>query len=84
VWCIVCKDWCHEECVGAERWVQRNMYHEECVGSWQGEFICSYCLQRRVAFNICNNVLCLETLNDLCYLSGTVFVAVLLLFVYDS
>jgi hypothetical protein len=65
VWCIVCKDWCHEECVGAERWVQRNMpvdwYHEECVGSCQGEFICSYCLQRRVAFNSCNNVLCLET-----------------------
>jgi hypothetical protein len=19
VWCIMCKDWCHEECVGTER-----------------------------------------------------------------
>ena len=51
VQCDMSVDWCYEECVGTERWVQCDMSvdwcREECVGPWQGEFMCSYCLQKK-------------------------------------
>jgi hypothetical protein len=49
VQCDMSVDWCYEECLGTERWVQCDMCvdwcREECVGPWEGEFMCSYCLQ---------------------------------------
>jgi hypothetical protein len=96
-------DWCHEECVGKERWVQCDMSvdwcHEECVGKekrvqcnksvdwcrkewvgpWQSEFMCSYCLQRKVVlivekkkFPYLESFECSQS-----YISGTVFAVVL-------
>jgi hypothetical protein len=77
-------DWCHEECVGKERWVQCEMSvdwcHEECVGPWQGEFMCSYCLQRKVVLVVKKKVPCLESFEcSQSYFSGIVFAVVLLI-----
>jgi len=83
VQCNMSVDWCREECVGTERWVQCDMSvdwcREECVGPWQGEFMCSYCLQRKVVLIVETKVRIWRLECSEHNFSGTVFAVVLLL-----